>query len=118
MNEKDIDVREVLTLSLRTSVYERSKDHGRIAEYVAQRIETRTRESGLPLKRLEAVKVADSDPLVYKLCSKFIHPSAFLIATLQDRLMDDTFRRMFAAFALGCAANALEHNRQATRRSA
>jgi hypothetical protein len=51
------------------------------------------------------IKVKLIDERLYKECSKYVHPSSWLINSLDNRLTDEQARKKFVAFALHYAVD-------------
>jgi hypothetical protein len=56
-------------------------------------------------KRVENSKRNDLDAYTFKLCSKYIHPSSWLLMDLKDRLNSDMNRKLFWMMSLRYAAS-------------
>jgi hypothetical protein len=64
---------------------------------MSEEIITRRIQRGLPLKRLN-LTLTPADSAIYKLQSKFIHPSAWLVLGLEGHLDSSEWRSMFHVF--------------------
>lgn len=56
-------------------------------------------------KRIEGSKRGNLDAYTFKLCSKYIHPSSWLLVDLQNRLQSEMNRKLFWMMSLRYAAS-------------
>lgn len=56
-------------------------------------------------KRVDSSKRGELDAYTFKLCSKYIHPSSWLLVDMDDRLNSEMSRKLFWMMSLRYAAN-------------
>jgi hypothetical protein len=57
--------------------------------------------------RIEKRTTKPREPHIFKTCSKFLHPSAWILANLDRTLRDDAYRRVFLSDALAYAEESI-----------